>query len=112
MANLVKTLLMSSRRAHAGVRGRVGDFELDDIGARARLLQLAIQTGIQGPQANTDSQRSFTPECFDERQHNLADHNRIFARLDIKVGDAWRTMMNEQFGELVVPGAVAGQGPV
>jgi hypothetical protein len=44
-----------------------------------------------------------------ESQRDFADGNRVFARLDVHIGDAGRAMMNQQFGELFVLGAITVQ---
>jgi len=49
---------------------------------------------------------------FDERQNNLANDERVFACLDIDIGDARRSMVDQQFRQLIEPGAVSGQTAV
>ena len=44
-----------------------------------------------------------------ERQHHFAHGHRVFAGLDVHVRHAGRAVMDEQFGDLFVLCAVAGQ---
>ena len=69
----------------------------------------AYSFGVQRAQADADAQIGFAPQRFDERQDHLAHHHRVFAGLDVHVGDARGTMMDEQFGEFIVPRAEARQ---
>ena len=49
---------------------------------------------------------------FDQRQNDLANDNRVFACLEIDIGDAGGSMVDQQFRQLIEPGAVSGQTAV
>src|SRR5207249_7017118 len=49
------------------------------------------------------------PKNLDEGQYHLTNDNGVFAGLNVEVGDARRAMVDEQFRQLIEPGAVAGQ---
>src|SRR5581483_9931884 len=86
--------------------------ELDDINRSAGSLEFGVKFRIEAAEADTDAERRFASQCFDERDHHFANNDRIFTSLHVEVGDAWRPMMNGQFGEFVVPRAETGKAAV
>ena len=86
---------------------RVGGFELHDVNARPGGAEFSVSFRRERTKADTDAEGRLAAQRVQERQHHFAHGHRVFARLDIDIGHAGRTMREEQFGELFVPGAVA-----
>ncbi len=112
MADVVQAFLVIARRGHGGVRFGVGDFKLDDVNAGAGVLEFGVQRRVERAETQTDAKGGFAAQGLYERQHDLADHDGILARLDVHIRDAGRAVMHEQFGKLIVFGAETVQGTV
>lgn len=109
MANVFEAFGVIAGSVHCGVGARSGDFEFDDVDARAGVLKFGVKIMIERAQANADAEGCFAAEGFDERQGDFTDGDEVFAGLDVDIGYAGRAMVNEQFGELVATGAEAGE---
>src|SRR5262249_29779023 len=107
VANVPEAFLKFSRRMQFPVADRVRHFEFDDVNGRARGLQLGIELMRQRTQAYAHTERGFLPQRPDQRQYHLLQDDGIFSSLDVHVGDARRTMLQEHFRELLVDGAEA-----
>ena len=111
-ADVAQPFGQRARRLRRVVARGIAGFELHDVEGRAGLLQRVVHRRRQCAETKADAERGFAPERFQQRQHHLAHHHRVFAALDIDVRDAGGTVMDEQFSNLFVAGAITMQGAI
>ena len=65
---------------------------------------------VQRAEANTDAKIGFTTQGFDQREDYFArGETGVFTGLDIDIGDARRTMIDQEFRKLIMFGAETGE---
>jgi len=79
ITNIFNSLRVGSRRKHFAIMRRITDFKLDDVSRCARRLKFGVESWVQRSQTNADAEVRFATKCFDERNNNFADGDRIFA---------------------------------
>ena len=62
---------------------------------------------VECAEANADAQIAFAAEELNERDGEFAGGDRVFAGLEIDVGNAGRKVIEEEVGEFVEFGAIA-----
>ena len=109
MANVIEPFVVISRGLQGRISGCIGNLVFDDVDAAPRILKFGVKFVVQRAEANADAEIGLAAKCLDERKHNLARGDRVFARLDVDVGNALGAMIDQSLRELIMAGAEAGE---
>ena len=112
MPDVFEAAVERSRGFHFCVAPGRSRFEFQNVDAGACVFQVGVEGRRQRAEANTDAKIGVALEFADEGEGDFTNRDRVFAGLNVKVGDAGRAMIDDELGELVEVSAETAEAPV
>src|SRR3954470_22009567 len=83
-----QTVFEGNRSFEFDIPRLIGEFELHDVNACARLFQIRVKFVVHVAQADGYSELGLEAKSSDQGKRNLTNCNRVFTGLNVDVGDA------------------------